>query len=115
MRTPAALRGCPAIKPRERRSCASFRALLPHMEVRIEEPQRGIPDIFVQLYPVHAGRIIAGFGKIIPPDLVALIVEDLVADRTGQHVELDMWDVFRRKLGVVLGRRRGVVSTENDN
>jgi len=42
----------------------------------------------------------SGLGKVIPPHLVAFIAEDLVADRTGQHVELGMWDVFRRKLGV---------------
>src|ERR1700739_4021142 len=78
-------------------------ALTVGSEVRIEEAQGCVPDVRVQFDPVHAGRIIAGFGKVIPPDLVALIVEDLVADRTGQYIQLRMRDVFRREGGISLG------------
>ena len=64
----------------------------------------------MQLDPVHAGSIVAGFGEIIAPELVALITENLVADRTGQHIELRLRDVFRRKGGVFIGWCRGVAS-----
>jgi hypothetical protein len=69
------------------------------MEIRIEELQRGVADMLVQLDPVDAGCVAAAFRIIIPPHPVALIVEDLVADRAGQHVELRMRDVFRGERG----------------
>ena len=67
----------------------------------------------MQLGSIHARRVDTGLGIIVPPHLIALIVEDLVANRTGQHVELGMRDIFRGKLSVFLRRRRGVTGTDN--
>src|SRR5262245_39190324 len=86
------LTGNSMIAPRLR-YCLSFRTLSPHMEVRVEELQRDLPGVGVQFGAVHARSIVAGFGKVIPPDLVALIVEDFVADQTRQYIQLRMRDV----------------------
>jgi hypothetical protein len=72
-------------QPQELQIRASVRALSPHIEVRVEKLQRDIPDILVQLGPIHARGIIAGFGIVIPPYLIALIVEDLVIDRSASR------------------------------
>src|SRR5262249_60770058 len=63
---------------------------------------------------VHASSIVAGFGKVIPPDLVALIVEDFVADQTRQYIQLRMRDVFRRKASVLIGWRRAVAGSDDN-
>jgi hypothetical protein len=68
-----------------------------HVQIRIEELQRGFPDVLVQLGLIHTRGIDAGVGIVVPAHLIALIVEDLVANLTGQHVELGTRNIFRGK------------------
>jgi len=82
--------------------------------MRVEELQRGVSDVLVQLGPIHARSIVAGFGIVIPSHLVALIAENLMANGTGQHVEPGMRDIVRGKLGIFLRRRCRVSGTDND-
>jgi len=84
------------------RRSTSVRALSLHTQIRIEELQRRVTDVLVQLGPIHARGIDAGLGIIIPPDLVALIVEDFMVNLIGKHVELRVRDIFRGKLGGVV-------------
>jgi hypothetical protein len=86
----------------------SVRLLSLHVQIRIEELQGGLPDAIMQLGSIHARRIDTDVGVIVSSHLIALIVEDLVANRTRQHVELGMRDIFRGKLSVFLRWRRGV-------
>ena len=74
-----------------------------HPQIRIEELQRLLADIFVQQGPVDPGRVDAGGGKVVASELVAFIAEDFMIDWTGQDVELGARDKFRRERGVVLG------------
>jgi hypothetical protein len=85
-----------------------------HAQAGIEEFQRGSRDIIVPPGAVDAGRVDAGFRPGIPPELVALVDENLVVDQAGHHVELGVGDVFRRELGVFLGRRLGVARADDD-
>ncbi|HYR41407.1 MAG TPA: hypothetical protein VER98_00145 [Terriglobia bacterium] len=73
-----------------------------------KELQCGLPDVLMHLGSIHARRVDTGVGIIVSSHLIALIVEDLVANWTGQHVELGMRDIFRGKLSVFLRWRRGV-------
>lgn len=93
---------------------ASVRFLSLHVQIRIEELQRSVPDVIVQFRPIHARSIDAGVGIVVASHLIALIVEYLMANLTRQHVELGMRDIFRSKLGVFLGRRCCVARTNND-
>ena len=68
-------------------ACASVRLLSPYAQVRIEELQCSTADILVQLGPIHTRGIDAGFWKVIPSHLVALVTEYFVANRSGQHIE----------------------------
>jgi hypothetical protein len=69
--------------PQEQPECTSVRHSSVHAQIRIEELQSGVPDVIVQFGSVHARGIDAGLGIVIPSDLVALIVEDLVANTAG--------------------------------
>src|ERR1700710_1332690 len=93
---------------------ASLRALSPHPEGPVEELQRGVADVFVQLRPVHAGGVVAGFRIVVASNLVALIVENLVVGLAGQHVELSLRNILCRKGRVVLGWRRGVAGSDDE-
>ena len=53
---------------------------------------------------IHARGIVACIREVIPPDLIALIVEDLVADGTEQYVELDVRMNFAASWFNVLAR-----------
>lgn len=44
-----------------------------HPQIRIEELQRLLADIFVQPGPVDPGRVDAGGGKVVASELVAFI------------------------------------------
>jgi hypothetical protein len=77
-----------------------------HPQIRIEELQRLLADIFVQSGPVDPGRVDAGGWKVVASELVAFIAEDFMIDRTGLDVEPGARDKFRRERRVVL---RGVV------
>jgi hypothetical protein len=52
------------------------------MQVRIKKLQRSLSNIPVQFRSIYAGGVNTRFGIVIPPELVALIIEDFVAYRT---------------------------------
>ena len=108
---PPRVAGVPDRKPDLR---TSVRALSLHAQIRVEELQSGGTDVLVQLGPIHARSVGAGLRIIIPPNLVTLIVEDLVANLTWKHVELRMRYISSCKFGILLGRRCGVTGTDND-
>jgi hypothetical protein len=74
-----------------------------HVQIRIEELLCGLSDVLMQLGSIHARRIDIAVGIIVSSHLIALIVEDLVTNLTGQHVELGMRDIFAANSAFSLG------------
>src|SRR5262245_13961165 len=79
------------------RGYASVRPLSLHTQIAIKELQRGVPDVLVQLGPIHARGIGARLRIVIACELIALIAEDLVTNPTVQHVEVGTGDIFGGK------------------
>ena len=59
----------------------------------MEELHGRAPNRFVNNRTVHACRVDAGLGKLVPALFVAFVDEDLVIHRTGNDRELSMRDM----------------------